>query len=132
MEGGGIRGGGIAIRLDVGMPQDADVAELDDATLNLRRELLQLDVDRVDRATGGPPPPGARSAEVAVVGTLLVSAGQELVSAVIHTALDFVRRGFNRRVTIEIGGERLELTGASSDQQQRLVDAFLERHSSPV
>jgi hypothetical protein len=61
----------IAVRLDA----DADAAELQDATSQLRRELLELDVDAVKAPAGGEAPLGTRGAVGAEIGTLLVAAG---------------------------------------------------------
>jgi hypothetical protein len=48
----------IGIRVDAG--PDADAGEVAEATLQLRHELLDLDVDAVEPAPGGDPPPGTR------------------------------------------------------------------------
>jgi hypothetical protein len=38
----------IGLRLEIGLEPDADAAELEYATTQLRHELLELEVDRVD------------------------------------------------------------------------------------
>ena len=55
-------GDGLKLRIDLGVEPDADAAELDEATQQLRRELLELDVENVERPSAGPAPPGAPSA----------------------------------------------------------------------
>ncbi len=39
----------LKLRIDVGVDPDADAEELDEATIQLRRELLELDIDDVKR-----------------------------------------------------------------------------------
>lgn len=57
----------VKLRVDIGVDADADARELDGETLELRRELLELDVDAVERPTTGPPPPGTRAVEAALL-----------------------------------------------------------------
>jgi hypothetical protein len=69
--------GPLQLQVEIGLEPDADAAELDEETLELRQELLELDVNAVERPAAGPPPEGARAIELALLGTLLVTAGQE-------------------------------------------------------
>jgi hypothetical protein len=41
-----------------------------------------------------------------------------------------MRRSGQRAVKIEIGGDTLELTGASDEMQKRLVDDWIQRHAT--
>ncbi len=50
----------VGLRLDIMLEPDADDAELELAAAQLRQELLELDVDAVERPPGEPAPPGAR------------------------------------------------------------------------
>jgi hypothetical protein len=110
---------------------DADPERVDVLTGYLREELLQLDVDDVRRATGGPPPEGSRSFEVAAIGALLVAASEMATS--LDQIIAVVRKwagGGPRTVKITLGGDSLELSNASREQQNELVHAFIRRHSS--
>ena len=63
---------------------DADAEEIAEATLQLRRELLDLDVDAVEVPRAGEPPPGTRAVDVAALGALVVSlADPQLLGAVV-------------------------------------------------
>ena len=75
--------GSVQLQVEVGLDGDADAAELNQATLLLRQELLDLDVDEVERPAAGIPPAGARGSEAVVLGTLLVTASREIVEALI-------------------------------------------------
>jgi len=121
-------GADITLRVDVAVAPDADAAELDDATLQLRRELLELDVSRVERPAGDSPPPGARAAEVAVVGTLLVTVTQQVVAAVVRAVTGWIGRRDSRSVKLEIAGDSIEVTDPTAEEQRSLIEAFLARH----
>lgn len=118
----------VELTVGIGLGQEADAAELDEATRDLRRELLDLDVEDVQRPDAGPPPAGARAVEVALLGTLLVSAGQHAVGAVVDVLAGWLSRRPQRSLKLRIGDDEIELTDASDEQQRELVAAFLDRH----
>jgi hypothetical protein len=49
--------------LQVAVGPDTDAEEVAEATLRLRRELLELDVDAVEVPGAGEPPPGTGAVE---------------------------------------------------------------------
>jgi hypothetical protein len=124
-----LNGDGVRLQLEVGGDLGADAVELDEATLQLRGELLELDVDNVERPAGGPPPPGTRGVESAIVGTLVVTATREVVGAVIRVVAGWLGRSSGRSVKLEIDGDSIEVTDPSAEDQRRLIAAFLERHT---
>ena len=111
---------------------NADAEELDQLTANLRRELLQLDVDDVSREREGAPPPGARAAELIALGSLIVAIGKAAgaLSSVVRAVQGWVGRKPDRKVRLEIDGDAIELSAASPEQQQQLVDEWLARHGT--
>jgi hypothetical protein len=113
--------------VDVGLEADADAEELDEETVRLRSELLELDVEAVERQSGGPPPPGAKAVDVAVLGSLLVALGRDAIPAVVRTIESWVSRRPDRSVKMELGGDSIELRSVSTEEQERLLGAFLER-----
>lgn len=119
----------LAVRVDVGPRADAEA--LDAATLQLRRELLQLDVVEVRRPPGETVPDGARGAEATLLGALIVSASAGALPAVVGAVAAWMRRGRGRTVSLRIGGDSIEVTGASADTERELIDAFLARHAPP-
>jgi hypothetical protein len=119
----------IGLSLEIGLEPDADAAELDHATSQLRQELLELDVDRVDLPAGEPAPEGTRGIEAAALGTLLVGAGRGAIGPILQTISSWVARRSSRSVKITIDGDSLELTNASHEDQRRLVESFLARHA---
>ncbi len=104
---------------------DEVVAE---ATSQLRRELLELDVAGVEPARAGEPPSGAKSIELVALGTLLVNiAAAEVFSAIVATVRSWIAGHGERSVKLELDGDVLELTGLSTREQQRLTEEWLRR-----
>ncbi|HEX6686590.1 MAG TPA: caspase family protein [Candidatus Limnocylindrales bacterium] len=106
----------------------ADAQQLEELTLRLRDELLQLHVP-VEVAGGGDAPPGARAAELIALGTLLLTVAQSpVLAAVIDAVSRWLGDRRNRTVKLDIGGDTLEISGIGGAERQRLVDAWLNRH----
>jgi hypothetical protein len=120
---------GVELRLEVGVPPDADTAELDEAASQLRQELLQLAVDAVERLPGGPPPSGTRAAEATLLGGLVVDLGREGLAAIVRTIQAWIGRRSGRSVKVTLGSDSIELTNVSAEDQERLIESFLARHA---
>jgi hypothetical protein len=118
----------LALSLDPGA--DASDEEVDRLTGRLREELLELDVDDVRRAAAGEAPEGARGIDPEVLGHLLVTLAPATLRAVVGTVRAWLARSAARSVRLELDGDVIEVTGVSSADQQRLVDLWIERHSS--
>lgn len=120
----------LRVRLD---EDGADDERLDTLAGYLREELVQLDVEDVTALRTGEPPAGARAIDLVAAGGLLVSLGQsaERLRAVVAAIRGWLGRagGAQRTVRLEIGGDSLELSGASDADQQRLIDLFISRHA---
>jgi hypothetical protein len=117
----------LGIRVDAG--PDADAEEVAEATLQLRHELLDLDVDAVEPAPGGEPPPGTRGVELAALGALLVTVSQsQLLAPVLAAVRSWLAGSPRRSIKLELDGDVLELSGVSSKEQRRLTDEWLRRH----
>jgi hypothetical protein len=120
------------VGLHITIGPDAEASEISDATLQLRRELLDLDVDSVDFVPGEEAPPGSRGVELAALGALMVGyARSQLLRPVLATIQSWLSRSAQRSIKLEIDGDALELTGVSSAEQRRLTDEWLKRHAVP-
>jgi IS4 transposase len=122
----------LTIRLD---EDGADAERIDQLTRMLRRELDELDVERVEPLGAGDSPQGARGLDMAVVGGLIVTIGQSAhaLGPVVTAIRNWLSRtpGPVRTVRVELSGDVLELSHASAAEEQRLVDLFVSRHSRP-
>jgi hypothetical protein len=120
-----------SLGIQVALGPDEDAEQVAEATLGLRRELLDLDVDAVELPRAGDAPPGTRAVELAALGALIVTVAQSgLLAPVVAAVQSWLGRTHQRSVKLELDGDVLELTGVSSRDQQRLVDEWLRRHST--
>jgi hypothetical protein len=118
---------GIRVAVEPG----ADAEDVAEATLQLRRELLELDVEEVEIPRAGEPPPGSRAVDLAALGTLVVTVAQsQLLASVVAAIQSWLSSSHRRSIKLELGGDVLELAGVSSAEQRRLTDEWLRRHES--
>jgi hypothetical protein len=118
----------LAVQVVVG--PDGDAEEVVQASLQLRRELLDLDVDAAEVPEAGEPPPGSRAVDAAALGALVVHiADPQLLSAVAATVRSWLAGSSRRSIKLQLGGDVLELTGVSSSEQRRLTDEWLARNA---
>lgn len=101
--------------------------DLDAETRRLRKALLELDVEDV-RLRGIAAPAGAKGTGTDI-GALVVSLGGSavltaLVTGVCQVLRTWVTRDKDRRVVIEVGDSKLELTGGNAEEQARAIEAF--------
>ncbi len=101
--------------------------ELDAETRRLRKALLELDVEDV-RLPTTVAPDGAKGTGTDI-GAMVVSLGGSAVLTAVVTGVcqvlrTWVTRDKDRRVVIEIGGNKLELTGGNAEQQASAIEAF--------
>lgn len=120
------------LELSVDAGSDADDEELERLARSLRAELLELDVSAVEPAAGGPAPPGARGVEALALGVLVVRLARtsDALASVARTVRAWLGPRSDRRVRIELDGDVLELTGASDEEREMLVSAWIERHAA--
>ena len=120
------------IRLNSAPDSDADQLDIEQSVLNLKRELLDLDIgtieNEVTKAPGGSKSGGAVDIAALVV-KLFDSSG--VVGSVIDTIASWLTRTNNYSVTMEIDNDKIEIKGINSEQQQQLIDSWIQRHSSP-
>jgi hypothetical protein len=114
--------------------EGADAERLAMLTGYLRSELLRLDVEDVKALPAGQPPPGSRAFDGVTVGGLLIALGQsaEGLRLVVSAIKGWLRRGDGkgRTVRLELGGDALELSQASTADQERLIEMFVSRHAT--
>jgi hypothetical protein len=126
-----MRGVQTQVTLGIEAGPDADQAELAELALALREDLRDVDLESVQLASGGERPTGAKSGDVMAWGTLVVGiASSGALTALINAVSAWITRQRSASVRLKIGDDELELTGASSDDQRRLIDAWLARRSA--
>lgn len=119
-------------QLEINLSIDDDISplELEELTAAMRRELLQLDVQSVDRVSAGPPPDGAKGIELAELGALIVSIGKAtpVLGQVVSVIEAWAARSPNRTVKLTLDGDTLELDGVSEREQRQVVRDWMARH----
>ena len=119
----------LALVVDAG--PDADDEELERLTDQLRRELLQLDVDAVRRPMLGEAPPGAKAVGMMAIGALVIEFARSsaVLTAVVGAVQSWMSHATGRSVKLQLDGDSIEMTGISSADQTRVIDAWLARHA---
>ena len=120
---------GTRLVVEIGAADEADADHLDQLTQVLRGELLDLDVDAVEPVPESQLPVGAKGS-AAMAGWLAVLFGTpDLLPTLISVIGDWAGRN-HRTVRVSIGSDVLEVTSATSAQQSRIIEAWLERQST--
>lgn len=105
--------------------QDDD--ERETLTAQLRRRLLELDVDDVVPVRAAVDPAGARAAGAAELGAIVVTAAPLVLDAVVRTVEAWLVSRSARSVRLAVGDDEIELDGVSPQIQRQLADAFVTR-----
>jgi hypothetical protein len=112
--------------------EGADDQYAEELALQLRRELLELDVDSVEPVTTEAPE-GARAGLGMVAGLLEATLNPANITAVIGLVIGWVKRSpAKRSVRVELDGDVLELDNADPATLKALTEAFLARHAKPA
>ena len=107
---------------------DSDAEELADMAGGLRAELLDVDAASVAPLTAETAPEGAKGLGT-LAGWLLVQFGTPAgLRAVVAAVRGWASRT-GRTVEVSMGGDALKVTGVTSQQQEKLIDAWLARHA---
>jgi hypothetical protein len=129
--GGGPENSDLAVHVTLEYHSQLDPQEYEKATRQLRAELKDLDVESVRLVATDTAPAGAKGDPVAV-GALIValSASGGVFTTLIGVLNDWLRRhSGNHRIRVTIDGDTIELDGVSAEQESKLVDTFVRRHS---
>ena len=110
--------------------EDADAVEIAQLARQLRRWLLESDVD-VQSAAAAEIPRGARGGDTVAIGTLVVTVltSRALLTSVLGAVQAYMEASKARSVKIQIGDDLLEVTGLRSDDQTALIKSFVDRHA---
>jgi hypothetical protein len=111
--------------------EGADPERLDTLTGYLRQELLDLDVGEVRPLREGEAPAGARAFDAITVGGLVVSViNSDALRALVATVKNWLTRGESttHAVRLEIDGDAIDVSAASTADQERLIEMFVSRH----
>jgi hypothetical protein len=118
------------LRLVIASDPETDDEELQQLTIQLRNEILDLDVEAVSLVEAEEAPAGTKAGAPVTWGTLLVTlaASGGVLTALVNLLKSWLVRNEQRSITLEIEGDRLEVTGLSSEEQQHLINDWMSRH----
>jgi hypothetical protein len=119
------------LRLTIHPEAEVDEEKLFDQTAQLKEELQALETTSVDLVKKSSAPAGAKAAgDPAFLGTLLLTlaASGGVLTTLISALSSWLTRNNACSITLEIGGDKLEIKGASAPTQERLTNAWVERH----
>jgi Effector Associated Constant Component 1 len=120
-------------------PED-EIEDLQRLTLQLRQDINELDVERVEYIRSKEIPPGAKSGDIVAWGSLLVSLATSaaagsggVLPALIATVQSWLKRRQEKRsISIDIGGDKLEVSAISSEDQKRIIDTWINRQEEKM
>jgi hypothetical protein len=107
---------------------DADMEELARLTDRLRADLLELDVDAVDRVHSGASPAGAKGDPV-TLAALAVTLAPIALTGLMKALQTWSARHDGATVTVESDGRKIVVTGSPSKEQRQMVESFLAGHN---
>jgi hypothetical protein len=112
---------------------EGDAEELEKFSRQLREELMDMDLEAVDFISTGETPEKAKGFPIEW-GTLIVAlvASGGVITTLINVLKSWLTRQDRRSITLEINGDKLEVSSISSEEQQKLIDLWLSRHSGGV
>jgi hypothetical protein len=108
---------------------NTDAQEVSALTAQLRQRLLELDVERVELVRSSDIPIGAKPVDAVTIGALTVTLAPALVQAVVELVKSWLGSRPVRSAKVTIDGDSIELTHASQADQDRLTQAFVDRHA---
>jgi hypothetical protein len=121
----------VQLTLCIEMGPETNVEELVVLAVDLRGLLLELDIESADLLTRGQPPSDTRSGEIFVAGalTVMLARSKELVTKLIESVKWWTSLGAGRSVRLELDGDVLELNGLTREDQRKLIQLFINRHT---
>jgi hypothetical protein len=108
----------------VGAGADADIEELDELARQLRDELAELDSVSAELVPGGASPEEAKGEPLAAGAILLKIAQAGGITGLFAILGSWLSRDERRTITLQIGENKLEVTGISEAEQSRLIQWF--------
>ncbi|MUL41600.1 hypothetical protein FZ103_10500 [Streptomonospora sp. PA3] len=112
---------------------DAHAEDLEQLVASLHGELLHLDVEDVRPLQTGPPPAGARADwGLDLTGLAVVTdASMTMLSRLVRSLRAWCDRTQPRpSLRLEIDGDVLEISETSTEQADRSLQFFLQRHGT--
>lgn len=118
------------LTVEVEAAADSDAEELAQLTNRLREELRGLDVEAVYSASGGEAPDSSKGIDLLAAGALVVQfvLHPDVLESIIDSVRLWLGRQRARSIKLTLDGDSIELTRASTAEQDQLVELWMMRH----
>ncbi|VVB64550.1 Uncharacterised protein [uncultured archaeon] len=117
----------IKLKLMIDAGPEADQERLEQLTHELRRDLMDLDVDLVEiPKLKGKAPEGTKVVGIAEIGTLLVTLAPSVLSPVISCINTWVSSRKSGEIVIELNGQKLQLKNIPISERQKMFSEFID------
>lgn len=117
------------LMLNIDAGPDADYTELEQLTIQLHKEFLELGVESVD-FVDKKAPEHTKAIEYAELGKLIiVISSSEVLVEVIKLLRDILKRHDEATVNVKIDSDEVTVEGNPSKKQMELIDLFIKRHT---
>jgi hypothetical protein len=117
----------LLLHIDTGA--DTDTEEQARLTDRLRADLLELDVDAVDRVHSGASPAGAKGDPI-TLAALAVTLAPVALNGLMKAVQAWLTRHDRSTVTAEFDGRKIVVTGSPSKEQQQMIETFVGGHNA--
>jgi hypothetical protein len=118
------------LTLEIEGTPDSDREELAQLTGQLRSQLLELDVERVDLVRGGQAPPGSKVVDPITIGAIIITLAPTVIQAVVGLVQNWHKDHPVSSIKVTLGDDSVELANASPEQLEQLTRAFIARHAT--
>lgn len=119
----------LPLKISIDGGAESDEEEVAVMGQRLRRDIQQLDVDAVEFVRGGTAPAGAKG-DVITLASLAVTLAPVALKSLFDLLQGWIMRHDKATVTIEVGSERVTLTGSPSKEQLAVIQAAIARHQT--
>ena len=116
-----------SMSIKIGEDPEAGDVDIDSSARQLRRELLELEVDAVQSAPGVAETGAKGGSELTGVLVVTLSNSTTLV-AMMGLLKTWLKRRQGRKIKVTIGENSLELDQLSSTDQARLISSWIDWH----
>jgi hypothetical protein len=116
-----------SVRISIDGSAGSDQEELAQLGQRLRRDIQQLDVDEVEFVREGAAPAGAKG-DPLTMASLAVTVAPVVLKSLFDLLQNWMSRHNSTTVTIEMGSDKLTMTGTPSKEQLAVIQSVLQKH----
>src|SRR5579859_1151996 len=116
-----------SVKISIDNGAESDQEELALLGQRLRRDIQELDVDTVEFVREGAAPAGAKG-DPLTMASLAVTLAPLVLKPLFDMLQNWTARHNNSTVTIEMGSDKLTMTGSPSKEQLAVIQAVLQKH----